>query len=272
MDGLDEAPPGTPETPAGPATPLPATPLTPATPSGTVAPAWHTFILLAYVAGISWMSASTASNVTPGQTPVDAGVDAGVAASFLPRPIIYGTVLASEWILFAIAYWGVRLRRVPLRSLLGYRWTGWSGFGRCLLLAAGCWVGTFAGVAQGLDALGFRHAEEVRRVADLVLPRGPLELALWVVVSSTAGFVEEFVFRGYLQRQFGAWGRSAYVGIALSALVFGAGHLYQGIASAAMIAVVGLCFSLMAHATKSLVPGMIAHGWEDLFSGLVGRA
>ena len=102
--------------------------------------------------------------------------------------------------------------------------------------------------------------------------RGPLEFALWTVVCATAGFVEEFVFRGYLQRQFGAWFRNAYAGIAISALVFGAGHLYQGVTSAAMIAVVGLCFSLVAHFTKSLVPGMIAHAWEDLFSGLIGRA
>jgi membrane protease YdiL (CAAX protease family) len=236
----------------------------PTVPRQSVAPAWHTAVLLAYIAGISWMSASAASGAP--------ATDGAAAATTLPRPIIYGTVLASEWLLFGIAYWGLRLRRTPIRSVLGYRWHGWSGFGRCILLAAGCWVGTFAGVAQGLDALGFRTAEEVRRVADLVLPRGPAEIALWTVVSATAGFVEEFVFRGYLQRQFGAWGRSAYAGIALSALVFGAGHLYQGLASAAMIAVVGLCFSLVAHGTKSLVPGMIAHGWEDLFSGLVGRA
>ena len=233
-----------------------------ANPRESVAPAWHTALLLLYIAGISWTSASATGG---------AAAD-GASVSFLPRPIIYGTVFATEWILFGIAYFGLRLKRVPLRSLLGYRWHGWSGLGRCLLLAAGCWIGTFAGVAQGLDALGFRHADEVRRVADIVLPRGPIEIALWAVVSATAGFVEEFVFRGYLQRQFGAWFRSAFAGIAISALIFGAGHLYQGVASAAMIAVVGLCFSIVAHLTKSVVPGMIAHAWEDLFSGLVGRA
>jgi membrane protease YdiL (CAAX protease family) len=124
---------------------------------------------------------------------------------------------------------------------------------------------------QGLDALGFHQAAEFERVADLILPQGPLELAIWTVVSVTAGFVEEFVFRGYLQQQFGAWCRTPYAGILLSALVFGAAHLYQGVASAAMIVIVGLCFSLTAHVTRSLVPGMLAHGFEDLFSGLLGR-
>jgi membrane protease YdiL (CAAX protease family) len=242
----------------------------PSAPHESVAPVWHTAVLLAYIAAISWLSAAGTGG-PPGPAP-NAGHAEGATASFLPRPIIYSSVLASEWILFAVAYWGLRLRGVPIRALLGYRWSGWSGFGRCLLLAAGCWIATFAGVAQALDAIGFRTAEEVRRVADIVLPRGPLEIALWTVVSATAGFVEEFVFRGYLQRQFAAWGGNAYVGIGLSALVFGAGHLYQGVASAAMIAVVGLCFSVAAHALKSLVPGMLAHAWEDLFSGLVGRA
>lgn len=236
----------------------------PATPAERVAPAWHTAILLAYIAGISWMSASTAAAPPAGDTTS--------ISTTLPRPVIYATVLASEWILFGLAYWGVRLRRVPVGSFLGYRWSGWSGFGRCLLLAAGCWIGTFAGVAQGLDALGFRQAEEVQRVADLVLPRGPLEIAIWTVVSATAGFVEEFVFRGYLQRQFGAWFGRPFAGIVLSAVVFGAGHLYQGVASAAMIVVIGLCFSIVAHATRSLVPGMLAHAFEDLYAGLTGRA
>jgi len=234
------------------------------TPAGSVAPVWHTLILLAYIAGISWMSTST--------SPAAAPTSGTTSLSFLPRPIIYASVLASEWILFGIAYWGVRLRGISVGSMLGYRWSGWSGLGRCLFLAAACWLGTFAGVAQGLDALGFRQAEEFQRVADLILPHGPLEIAIWAVVSATAGFVEEFVFRGYLQRQFGAWCRNPYAGIVLSAAVFGAGHLYQGVASAAMIVVVGLCFSFMAHLTKSLVPGVIAHAWEDLYSGLIARA
>jgi membrane protease YdiL (CAAX protease family) len=236
----------------------------PLDPCEPIAPAWHTVILLAYIAAIAWMSASS--------SPASAPAAATASLSFLPRPIIYATVLASEWILFGVTYWGLRLRRVPLRSILGGRWNGWGGVGRCLLLAAGCWIATFAGVGQAFDALGFRHAEEVRRVADMLLPRSPAEMALWVVVASTAGFVEEFVFRGYLQRQFGAWTGSPVAGILLSAIAFGGGHLYQGVASAAMIVVVGLCFSIVAHATRSIVPGMIAHGFEDLIAGIGGRA
>lgn len=244
----------------------PPPPTPPPTTGGTVASVWHTLLLLAYLAAITWMSASSVAEIAGPAHDVNPRVHA------LPRPVIYATVLASEWLLFAITYVGLRLRGVSIASLVSYRWRGWSGLGRCLFIAAVCWVGTFVGVVQGLDALGFRSAADVQRVADLVLPRGPMEIALWLIVSVTAGFVEELVFRGYLQRQFGAWCRNAYVGIVFSAVVFGAGHLYQGIGAAAIIAVVGLCFSVTAYVVRSIAPGIVAHAFEDFFSGLIGRA
>lgn len=222
-----------------------------------VAPAWHTGILLAYLLAFSWLSASSA----PGEGAVPA----------VSRPVIYLTVLGFQWILFGIAWWGLRVGGVSIGSILSYRWKGWGGVWRCLLLAAACWIALFMGVAQALDATGMRDPDQIRRVLEMIVPRGPLELAIWTAVAVTAGFVEEVVFRGYLQRQFTAWTRNHLAGIALSAIVFGAGHLYQGVASALLILVIGFGFSLTAYATRSLVPGVIAHAWEDLFSGIAGR-
>ena len=82
-------------------------------PPEAVAPAWHTGILLAYIAGISWLSTAGAAG------PAHAG--STTISSTLPRPVIYATVIASEWILFGIAWWGIRLGRVSLGSMLGYR-------------------------------------------------------------------------------------------------------------------------------------------------------
>lgn len=223
-----------------------------------VAPAWHTAILLLYLGGFSWLSASSAPE--EGAVPL------------VSRPVIYLTVLGFQWILFGITYWGLRLHGVSIGSILSYRWKGWSGAWRCFLLAAACWIATFLGVAQALDATGMRDLAQVRRVVEMIVPRGPLELAIWTAVAMTAGFVEEVVFRGYLQRQFTAWTRNHIAGIALSALVFGVGHLYQGVSSAVLILVIGFCFSLTAYASRSLVPGILAHAWEDLFSGIFGRA
>jgi hypothetical protein len=87
-------------------------------------------------------------------------------------------------------------------------------------------------------------------------------------VALTGGICEEALFRGYLQRQLIAFTGSVPVGLILSAIVFGAGHAYQGVRSAALIAIYGLMFGLLAEWRKSVRPGMIAHAWQDTLSGL----
>jgi len=45
-------------------------------------------------------------------------------------------------------------------------------------------------------------------------------------------------------------------GVVLSAIAFGAGHIYQGWRSAIIILVYGLLFGILAEFRKSLRPGM----------------
>lgn len=238
--------------------PLPAPP--PADPRSlaTVAPAWHTGILLAFLIGFSLLGASP----PPAETSGGHGIS---------RPVIYATVFVFQWILFTITWWGLRLRGVSVGSVIAYRWKGWSGVGRCLLLSAVCWIATFFVLTQGLDATGMRDPDQVRRIVEMIVPRGPLELTLWMGVALTAGFVEEFVFRGYLQRQFSAWTRNHLLGAGLTAVVFGVGHIYQGLGSAVLIMSAGFAMSLFAYAFRSIAPGMVAHAFEDVISGIFGR-
>ena len=58
--------------------------------------------------------------------------------------------------------------------------------------------------------------------------------------------------------------------IALSAVVFGAGHIYQGYRGAILIACYGAMFGILAHWRNSVRPGMLAHAWQDTMSGLLG--
>jgi hypothetical protein len=83
------------------------------------------------------------------------------------------------------------------------------------------------------------------------------EALAWVVVCCTVGFVEEIVFRGYLQRQ---------ISVVLQAIAFGIAHGYEGVRSMIVIAVIGLAFGLTARLRRSLVPGMVAHAALDLYA------
>lgn len=96
-------------------------------------------------------------------------------------------------------------------------------------------------------------------------------LVVYLLLRATAGFCEEIIFRGYLQKQFSAWTHSAEAGLVLQALVFGAGHAYQGPRLMVVIAVYGCLFGLLALWRRSLRPGMIAHSLEDSLVVLLGR-
>ena len=79
---------------------------------------------------------------------------------------------------------------------------------------------------------------------------------------------EEIIFRGYLQRQFGALGRNAIVGIVASGILFGLAHGYQGPRMMVVIGVYGIFFGILAHFRKSLRPGMMAHAFQDSIAGI----
>ena len=104
-------------------------------------------------------------------------------------------------------------------------------------------------------------------------PASVSEIAAWILVCALAGFAEEIVFRGYLQRQFTAWGRGAlWAGVVFSAILFGMAHGYQGARNMVLLSIFGALFSLLAIFRRSLRAGMIAHSWHDLVAGLATRA
>ena len=132
-----------------------------------------------------------------------------------------------------------------------------------VVFGLGAWGAKWALGHAGLDV----DAETAKTVARIG-PHGAVEIVLWILVSLSAGFCEEFVFRGYLMRQFAAWFGSWPAGLAASALVFGLGHAYQGLGPTLTIVVHGISFGLVALLTRGLVPGMTAHAVEDIVAGL----
>ena len=99
-------------------------------------------------------------------------------------------------------------------------------------------------------------------------PTTGVEMLLFLVLSISAGICEELVFRGYLQQQFARMGRRVSVGVALSALVFGSAHGYEGIAGIVLITAYGALFGGLAIMRRGLRTGMLAHAWHDSVSGV----
>jgi membrane protease YdiL (CAAX protease family) len=209
----------------------------------------HTFMLLAIFAGVA---ALTAYQARQGGT--------GPPASHVP---LYLGAIAFEWLLFWGTLRGLRKAGTPVRTLLG------AVCSRGLLLGWSPAAGLLVGMGQvGARFAGLHVDADSARLVARIGPHGAAEKVLWVLVSLSAGICEEFVFRGYLMRQFAAWFGGWPAGLVASALVFGAGHAYQGLGPTLTIVVHGISFGLVALLTRGLVPGMTAHAVEDIVAGL----
>ena len=101
-------------------------------------------------------------------------------------------------------------------------------------------------------------ANQMKRAVGPVMPQNGLEITFFVVLVMFAGFFEEIIFRGYLQRQIGAMAGNIWWGVLASAVLFGAAHGYQGSRLMVLIGIYGAMFGVLAVLRKNLRPGMIA--------------
>lgn len=221
-----------------------------------LAPWWHTVILVIVLLTVS-INGTRASHPVVGDHKL---------AQYL-------WTMGLEWMLVAYIWLGIR-KRTRMRDLIGGRWATLEDFFLDIVYAGVFWFAAIlvlglCAKAMHLDQAG--KIESMRKQISFLAPGTNLELAVWFCLSWTAGFCEEIIFRGYLQRQFAAMGRSAILGIILSAIIFGASHGYEGAARMFLIAIFGLMFSLLAWRRKSLRAGMIAHAWHDSLSGAALR-
>jgi membrane protease YdiL (CAAX protease family) len=178
----------------------------------------------------------------------------------------YLVTLLGEWSFFLFALLGVRSRGASVLLVLGDHWRSVRQVLLDIGIAAGFWL--VALIVLRIFSWLLRITA-MSATLQALLPHSGAELTLWIVVSISAGICEETIFRGYLQRQFMALTKSAPIGIALSAAVFGAAHAYQGLRMVILIALFGAMFGIMADWRRSVRPGMIAHAWQDSLGGLV---
>jgi uncharacterized protein len=223
-----------------------------------LAPLWHTVLLILILVGFSALGARSSAHLTGREGRI---------------PMYLGTIIW-EWLLLGYVWIGLRLRRVRLRDLIGGRWASAGDFVRDIAIAIGFMIVALfvLGVVGRLLGLeGKAQASEAKRIFGFLVPRNRVEVLLWIGVSSTAGFCEEVIFRGYLQQQLKLLFRNTAAGLVLSAILFGMSHGYEGGRRMVLIAVYGALFGLLALWRKSLRLGMFAHAIYDTMSGVLMR-
>jgi len=227
-----------------------------------LAPFWHTVLIVILVLGNSLGSAMLASRITHGTTSV----------SEQARMVQYSATIGLELFLLFLVWVGFRLNQTKMSDVIGGRWNRLEDFLLDLAIGFACWIVAYATIVALSFAVGLAKTsqlEDSKKLASMIAPHTVGALLLFIALSITAGFVEEVIFRGYLQKQIGALSGNVAIGLLVSALIFGAGHGYEGPRRMALIFVLGLIFGCVALLRRSLRPGMIAHALFDSFQGII---
>jgi len=173
------------------------------------------------------------------------------------------SLTAFLWICFGIAVSGMRRRGVVRwRDLVGAKWNRWQAVAIDIGIACATLV-VMGVIGSASNALLGPLQQETPVFRAIVSPQNSLEALAFLASALTAGFVEEFVFRGYLQRQCQALLGNAILASALQVIIFTAGHIYQGWTRLIPVLLIGIVLTVVALWRKSLLPGMMAHGAGD---------
>jgi membrane protease YdiL (CAAX protease family) len=183
---------------------------------------------------------------------------------------IYVSVAVMDWLLLFFAWRGIRQRGGTFRSIIGGRWSNGREILRDLGIAAVFW-GVILAASWGMRGMDVLQGQGHEKTLGILFPQTPLEVGVWIATSASAGFCEEFVFRGYVQRQLLALSRSTLIAILGQAVLFGVMHAYQGWRPVAQIIVIGVLFGVLATWRKTLRVGMIAHAWLDVWGGWLSQ-
>jgi membrane protease YdiL (CAAX protease family) len=172
------------------------------------------------------------------------------------------------WTCFAIALVGIRRRgKITWRELVGAEWGSGKAVLGNLVAALGALL-TMAVIGNISNAL-LGPLQHDSAAFHLTVAQNAVEAFAFLGAALSAGFVEEFVFRGYIQRQFQTLSGNTVVACALQLTIFTLGHFYQGWTRLIPVFLIGVVLTVVALWRRTLLPGMVAHGLGD---GLVALA
>ncbi len=219
-----------------------------------IAPRWHTLVVLLLILAFAAMGFLGAHS--PSMTP-----------PIRPEVREMGYVFAAvvEWLILAFVWFGIRRRNVSLRDLIGGSWSNWQAVARDLGIVALFFIASNLVSALLTGILKVDPGQAVRGM----MPHGGIEAALYLLMALTAGFCEEIIFRGYLQRQFTAMMGNVGAAVVTQGILFAAFHGNVGWKFMVIVAMDGWLLGALAYWRRSLRPSMIAHFVQDGFVGLL---
>jgi membrane protease YdiL (CAAX protease family) len=180
---------------------------------------------------------------------------------------IYRSTVIGHWTMFgmAIVIW---LATDRSWAALGFGWNVDTGFLIGLALTAAAVAVIMRQYGSLATASEKTRESLLRQLGDLkiMMPRNYNELGRFYGVSATAGIVEETLWRGYMFWYLGHV-MPLWAAAIVTSVIFGFGHIYQGIANVPKIILVGGVFAGLYLLTGSLWLPMLLHAVFDAVQG-----
>ena len=166
------------------------------------------------------------------------------------------SLIVLHWLSVALTVLFLIRGRVPLTEI-GFRWK-MSGVIAFLIIV------TVAGAALIALRTTWDGGELPTEQWQLLYPFTISERCLWVVVAITAGFCEEFVYRGFGIRYLQARGLRTWKAVTLATLSFVFIHGFSALFAFPFYAIAGLIFAAIFLWRNSLTPVIYIHALFDL--------
>lgn len=184
------------------------------------------------------------------------------------RRWLWASAIANLWTLtaFGAALWLAFGR--PWSSL-GFTvpdgWRLWTAIGFIAFVTS---YYSVAAVSVARDAAARAALRKQFGPVAVILPRTNSDLVWFGGVSLTAGFCEEFLYRGWFIWTFAPW-LGWWGAAALSLPFFAVAHLYQGWSGVLRTGIAGAVLTLVVAAFDSLWPAIALHAIMDLGAGVL---
>jgi|SRR5579859_3570624 len=183
---------------------------------------------------------------------------------------LYLTSISTQWIITIAVAWRAFARGLSYAEL-GLQFTPvvellFIGFGGAALFGAAHWFNL-----RRVGRSSNPAVERIRRVGAKILPHSGREMALFGLLSLTAGVCEEFIYRGFVCGALLHVHAPAWAVLCISSILFGLAHAYQGRGGVVGTLLLGTVFGLTRILYDSLVPVILWHAAVDLVAGLAGR-
>jgi uncharacterized protein len=185
------------------------------------------------------------------------------------RLSLYRSTIAFQWVAVGVAGWrawahGFTLQQLGLVFHRPALLTGVAVLGG-VALAALHWVNL-----SRMGRVNSKASESFQRMAERILPRSSPETTTFLALAVTAGFCEEFLYRGFAMAALARAGMPTWIVVLASSVLFGLAHLYQGRGGLIGTLFLGFVFGGLRVATGSLIPPIAWHAMIDIVAGVAG--